>query len=93
MITLLTKWREKAALRPKQVAEILSVSERVVRRMIEDGTLTSRLQGGCRLVPTSAILEIVGEGSPQASATSPPPSVPLSREERRAVDLITKRLR
>ncbi len=86
-------WREKAALRPKQVAEVLSVSERVVRQMIEDGTLTSRRQGGCRLIPTWAILELVGERTSEITTTFPPPSVPLSREERHTVDKITRRLR
>jgi len=87
------QWREKAALRPKQVAEVLSVSERVVRRMIEDGTLASRRLGASRLVPTRAILEFVGELTPESRTTPPPSSVPLSREERYAVDQITRRLR
>ncbi len=39
-----------AFLRPRQIAELLSVTERTVRRWIADGTLPSVKLGGARLV-------------------------------------------
>ncbi len=45
-----------AFLRPRQIAEMLGVTERTVRRWIADGTLPSVKLGGARLV-ARAILE------------------------------------
>ncbi len=39
-----------AFLRPRQIAALLSVTERTVRRWIADGTLPSVKLGGARLV-------------------------------------------
>ena len=42
-------------LRARQVAELLGVSERTVRRLIADGTLPSVRIGGARLVAEAAL--------------------------------------
>ena len=39
-----------AFLRPRQIAELLGVTERTIRRWIADGTLPSVKLGGARLV-------------------------------------------
>jgi excisionase family DNA binding protein len=42
-------------LRAREVAELLNLSERTVRRWIADGTLPSVKIGGARLVPVDEI--------------------------------------
>jgi hypothetical protein len=54
-------WREKAELRPAEVAKVSGRSLRTIRRKIADGALPSRLADGVRLVPVRAVLELVGE--------------------------------
>ncbi len=44
-----------AFLRPRQIAELLSVTERTVRRWIADGTLPSVKLGGARLVARATL--------------------------------------
>ena len=47
-------------LRPRQIAEMLGVTERTVRRWIADGTLTSVKLGGARLVSRSTLEQRLG---------------------------------
>ncbi len=44
-----------AFLRPRQIAEMLGVTERTVRRWIADGTLPSVRLGGARLVARATL--------------------------------------
>ncbi len=44
-----------AFLRPRQIAELLSVTERTVRRWIAEGTLPSVKLGGARLVARATL--------------------------------------
>ena len=50
----------RAFLRPRQIAELLSVTERTVRRWIADGTLTSAKLGGARLVARATLERRLG---------------------------------
>jgi excisionase family DNA binding protein len=54
----LRNWRILPTLRVAEVAAIVGISQREVRRRIADGRLPSVLEGGTRLVPVSAVLEI-----------------------------------
>ncbi len=47
-------------LRPRQIAELLGVTERSVRRWIADGTLPSRKLGGARLVARVTLAQRLG---------------------------------
>ena len=47
-------------LRPRQIAELLGVTERSVRRWIADGTLPSTKLGGARLVARSTLEQRLG---------------------------------
>ncbi len=49
-----------AFLRPRQIAEMLGVTERTIRRWIADGTLPSRKLGGARLVSRSTLEQRLG---------------------------------
>jgi excisionase family DNA binding protein len=49
-----------AFLRPRQIAELLGVTERSVRRWIADGTLPSRKLGGARLVARVTLEQRLG---------------------------------
>jgi excisionase family DNA binding protein len=49
-------WRDKLALRPREVAEVLSISERQVHRLIADGELQTRVVGRARLVLVASVL-------------------------------------
>lgn len=44
-----------AFLRPRQIAELLGVTERTIRRWIADGTLPSVKLGGARLVARATL--------------------------------------
>ena len=56
-------WRQKARLRPSELAEVGSVSLARVRRKIASGEIESYVQDGCRFVPIAAALRFVGEES------------------------------
>ncbi len=49
-----------AFLRPRQIAEMLGVTERTVRRWIADGTLPSVKLGGARLVARVTLEQRLG---------------------------------
>jgi len=49
-----------AFLRPRQIAEMLGVTERTVRRWIADGTLPSVKLGGARLVALVTLEQRLG---------------------------------
>ena len=49
-----------AFLRPRQIAELLSVTERTVRRWIAEGTLPSVKLGGARLVARATLERRLG---------------------------------
>lgn len=49
-----------AFLRPRQIAEMLGVTERTVRRWIADGTLPSVKLGGARLVARTTLEQQLG---------------------------------
>ncbi len=48
-----------AFLRPRQIAELLDVTERTIRRWIADGTLSSVKLGGARLVARATIEQLL----------------------------------
>ena len=47
-------------LRPRQIAELLGVTERTIRRWIADGTLPSVKLGGARLVARTTLERRLG---------------------------------
>ncbi len=49
-----------AFLRPRQIAEVLGVTERTIRRWIADGTLPSVKLGGARLVARATLEQRLG---------------------------------
>lgn len=49
-----------AFFRPRQVAELLGVTERTIRRWIRVGTLTSCRIGGARLVARADLERVLG---------------------------------
>ena len=49
-----------AFLRPRQIAEMLGVTERTVRRWIAEGTLPSVKLGGARLVARATLAQRLG---------------------------------
>ena len=68
-------WREKARLRPCELAEVASVSLRTIWRKIEAGKIESFTEGRARFIPIRAALEFVGEtGIPTDSAEIAHPS-------------------
>jgi len=58
-------WRERAALSVREVAQLLGCSERAVRRL---GLRTVQVGGRAR-IPVRVVLELMGEATPQATAT------------------------
>ena len=54
-------WREKARLRPRELAELASVSLATVKRKIASGEIESYVQDGCRFIPIHAALRLVRE--------------------------------
>lgn len=48
-----------AFLRPRQVAELLGVTERSIRRWIADDTIPSVKVGGARLVPLDGLEQLL----------------------------------
>ena len=78
----MSDWRQRAALSVAEVAELLSVSERTVRRM---GMPTVQVGGRAR-IPTRAVLELLGEGHATAAQAAAAPK--RSREARRQADRI-----
>jgi excisionase family DNA binding protein len=54
-------WRTKARLRPRELAEVTSVSLRTIWRKIHSGEIESYRVGGCRFVPIKAALAFAGE--------------------------------
>ena len=63
----MVSWREKARLRPRELAEVASVSLATVKRKITSGEIESYVQDGCRFIPISAALRFVGEAPETAS--------------------------
>jgi excisionase family DNA binding protein len=66
-------WRTKARLRPRELAEVTSVSLRTVWRKINSGEIESYRVGGCRFIPAKAALAFVGEDdrTPKSNCVSP----------------------
>ena len=54
-------WREKAFLRPHELAEVSGRSIRTIQRKIAAGIIESVFEDGCRLIPIRAALRFVGE--------------------------------
>lgn len=54
-------WRTKARLRPRELAEVASVSLRTVWRKIHSEEIESYSVGGCRFIPIRAALAFAGE--------------------------------
>jgi excisionase family DNA binding protein len=52
---------KRSYLKAREVAELLGVSERTIRRWIADGTLPSSKIGGSRLVATADLERLLGE--------------------------------
>ena len=71
----LTPWREKALLRPRELAEVSGRSVRTIRRKLETGEIESRLEDGCRLIPIEAALRFVGEEQPETAFGKPTPRI------------------
>ena len=80
-------WREKAQLRPRELAEVSSLSLRMIRRKIERGEIESRLIDGCRLIPIREALRFVGEDSEVAPSG---PVVAVGTEARAFVSRIRR---
>lgn len=62
-------WREKARMRPRELAEIASISLSTVKRKLRSGELESYVDGGCRFIPIRAALAFVREDPPAEVAT------------------------
>ncbi len=54
-------WREKARLRPRELAEVASVSLRTIWRKIQSGEIESFMEGHSRFIPIRAALKFAGE--------------------------------
>jgi excisionase family DNA binding protein len=63
-------WRAKARLRPRELAEVASVSLRTVWRKIHSGEIESYRVGRCRFIPIKAALAFAGEND-QALESNP----------------------
>ena len=63
-------WRDKARVRPRELAQIASVSLRTVREKIRSGEIESYLENGCRFIPIAAARRFVREeNEPDAGRT------------------------
>ncbi len=62
-------WREKARLRPRELAEVASVSVATIRRKIASGELESFTRDGMRFIPIGAALGFLGEAEPERSGS------------------------
>jgi excisionase family DNA binding protein len=58
---------ERLAYKPAEAADIIGVSRQFIYNKINDGTLRTVKVGKRRLVPRSAILELLGESEAVAS--------------------------
>ena len=72
----MVSWRDKARLRPRELAEVASVSLATVKRKIASGEIESYMQDGCRFIPISAVLAFVGEPCETPSQTRTRPISP-----------------
>jgi len=76
-------WREKALLRPRELAEVSGRSRRTIERKIRSGVIESRLEDGCRVIPIAAARRFVGEGvTPSGVERSP-------AAEKKAADILS----
>ena len=67
-------WRQRALLRPSELAEVSGRSLRTIRRKIDSGEIESRLEDGRRLIPIRVALAFVGEddeNAPEVCASGP----------------------
>jgi len=78
-----TPWRERARLRPRELAEQAGVSLRTITRAIESGALASHREGRCRFVAIADALAYVGELAPGALTVAS--ARPVSEAARRFV--------
>jgi len=65
----MSDWRDKALLRPSELAFVSGRSKRTIHRLLKAGAIESRLEGGCRLIPIREAMRFVGEET-RTSATS-----------------------
>ena len=56
-------------LRAAELADVLNLSERTIRRWIADGTLPSAKIGGARLVPVDAVHRLLAPQLPNTEAS------------------------
>ena len=56
-------YADKVYLRTEEVARLLDVSDRTIRRMVKDGRLPSLRVGRLIRIPASAVLPESGEGA------------------------------
>ena len=82
-----TPWRERATLRPAEVADVTGLSRSSIDRRIESGDIPSVLIGRNRLVAVRAVLELIGE-----TTTAPVPGLatPGVRTTREAVEFLAR---
>jgi excisionase family DNA binding protein len=78
-------WRSRAALRIREVADLLGVRPATVRRLVRSGQLPALRLGRILVVPTHALRSRLGELEPAAS-TPPlaPPATPRAIKVRAA---------
>jgi hypothetical protein len=89
-------WREKALLRPSELAAVSGRSVKTIRRKIASGDIESRLEDGCRLIPIRAALAFVGEQphpNPEGvnRGDQPPPTPAMQRNVRQFVARIRRK--
>jgi len=73
--------RNRVSLRVSEVADVIGISQGLVRKLIEKGTLQSTQVETAILIPVSAVLELVGE-----SACGKQPIERLSKDEENLVN-------
>lgn len=64
-------WRDRARLRPRELAEIAGVSVRTIHRAIARREIESYREGAFRFVPVGAALAWLGEQEPGGTGAAP----------------------
>ena len=67
-VTTNVPWRDRPSLRETEVAELIGISPRSVKRMVESGELKGRRAGNVRLVLTESLIQWE-KGTTAAEAT------------------------
>ncbi len=81
-------WRQRSLLRPSELAAVSGRSLRTIWRKLEAGTIESRVEDGCRLIPIEAALVFLGE-KPE-NAHHPHETGPISARARAFVERIRR---